>query len=141
MRHFTYVALILILSACSSIPSKMNELKYGMPKQDALSLLGKPDSVSGDQNGETGIWDRVVAFGTYETFFVRFEGDRVVRYGSLGRRGPSAQQVQVMQQQMYQQQQLQQHSNDAIVNATQQSRPINCTSQNMGGGMTTTNCN
>jgi hypothetical protein len=117
----------------------MSQLKYGMPKDDAISLLGKPDSMSGDAQGETATYDRIVAFGVREKFYVRFEGEHVVKYGSLGQYGPSAAQVQAMQNQMYQQQMMQQQNTQQLQNNMIQRQPVSCTSQ-QNGSMTYTNC-
>jgi hypothetical protein len=120
-----------ILTACSSIPSKMAEVHRGMTRAEAETILGAPDSASVGVGLETAYYDRVVAFGTRETFFVEYDNGLVNRAGSLGRRGPGPSMASMPQPMPTYQQPVYQ---------VPIRRPVNCTS-NTFSGTTYTNCN
>ena len=55
MKHIFYLPIILFLFGCVVIPSKrvtFNDIKVGMPREEAVSLLGKPHRVSAKGNEE-----------------------------------------------------------------------------------------
>ncbi len=146
MRLFMILWIVsFTLSGCSSIPGKMNQLYIGMPKVEALKLLGQPDFTSSVESGEVAHYNGViVSFGVTENFFVYFESERVKRWGQPQRAPLSPAQAAMlmnMQQQNFQNQQLQQQQ---LYQQQQQiyrpaAAPVNCTSNNMGG-TTFTNC-
>ena len=55
MKHIFYLPIILFLFGCVVIPSKrvtFNDIKVGMPREEAVSLLGKPHRISAKGNEE-----------------------------------------------------------------------------------------
>ena len=55
MKHVLSILGVLILAGCVVIPSKrvtFNDIKIGMPRDEAVALLGKPSRVSAKGNVE-----------------------------------------------------------------------------------------
>ena len=55
MKHVLSILAVLILAGCVVIPSKrvtFNDIKIGMPRDEAVAILGKPSRVSAKGNVE-----------------------------------------------------------------------------------------
>jgi outer membrane protein assembly factor BamE (lipoprotein component of BamABCDE complex) len=53
MKTLFLALSVIALSACTSMPKKMNSLSRGMSKSEVIQTMGTPNSTAADSNGET----------------------------------------------------------------------------------------
>jgi outer membrane protein assembly factor BamE (lipoprotein component of BamABCDE complex) len=91
MNKTLLLLLALALSSCATSPTKFKYLSVGMTKQEVMSLLGEPYSVSAKEQTEylnyvynLGPISGMPAPGGAEDYFVRLKQGRVDAYGKAG---------------------------------------------------------
>lgn len=89
MRKILAVLLCLALAGCATTAPKFGSISLGMSKQEVVSVLGQPFSVSVQGRNEYLIY--VTHFGVYLTpynetgrYFVRLIDGKVESYGKVG---------------------------------------------------------
>lgn len=83
MKKVILGLILLILTACSSVPTNFNKLALGMSREKVISLMGNPDSISAMEG---------VEYLTYQTaanrfnlpYFVRIIDGKVNAFGQKG---------------------------------------------------------
>lgn len=81
MRLMALLIALLALSACAT---KMNNLRTGMTKQEAIAVMGTPSSTRADAQTEYLIYNLVVPGQGSRPHFVRIIDGTVDAYGMVG---------------------------------------------------------
>lgn len=97
MKQFLSILCVALLAGCVVIPSKQisfNDIKIGMPKEEAVKILGKPGRVSAKGNvehlyyNESAFYIGVFGVGKVRDrdreYEMRLVDDKVVSFGEVG---------------------------------------------------------
>ena len=97
MKHFLSILAALMLAGCVVIPSKrvtFNDIKIGMPRDEAVALLGKPSRVSAKGNvenlyyNESALYIGVLGIGKVRNdkreYEMRLVDGKVASFGEVG---------------------------------------------------------
>ena len=97
MKHVLYILGVLILAGCIVIPSKrvtFNDIKIGMPRDEAVALLGKPSRVSAKGNvenlyyNESALYIGILGIGKVRNdkreYEMRLIDGKVASFGEVG---------------------------------------------------------
>ena len=97
MKHVLYILGVLILAGCIVIPSKrvtFNDIKIGMPRDEAVALLGKPSRVSAKGNvenlyyNESALYIGILGIGKVRNdkreYEMRLVDGKVASFGEVG---------------------------------------------------------
>ena len=97
MKHVLSILGVLILAGCVVIPSKrvtFNDIKIGMPRDEAVALLGKPSRVSAKGNvenlyyNESALYIGILGIGKVRNdkreYEMRLVDGKVASFGEVG---------------------------------------------------------
>jgi outer membrane protein assembly factor BamE (lipoprotein component of BamABCDE complex) len=89
MKYLILAVTMIFLPSCTGTSYKMNDLSIGMTKNDVISVLGKPVSVSAKDGTEYLNYQfsensDQEFLGLTEPYFVRLISGKVDSYGKLG---------------------------------------------------------
>ena len=97
MKHVLYILGVLTLAGCIVIPSKrvtFNDIKIGMPRDEAVALLGKPSRVSAKGNvenlyyNESALYIGILGIGKVRNdkreYEMRLIDGKVASFGEVG---------------------------------------------------------
>jgi len=82
-RLIWLLALVVVVSGCATA-SRMNNLKIGMTKQEALEIMGKPESASAKEGVE---YLKYTLFGrntSISKYYLKFEEGVLNSFGEVG---------------------------------------------------------
>lgn len=136
MKSLLLMSIILAVSGCATMSSRMAEVRAGMTKVEVEKVLGKPRSAKViDQEHSAYEYSLLESgLGFNQTYFVVFENDKVMSSGRAHEYGPE---VTGVQRAALTEEQKNQIIGVMIGNMV---RPqVNCTTQRFGT-TTTTNC-
>tara|TARA_X000001036_G_scaffold421258_1_gene442925 strand:- start:229 stop:600 length:372 start_codon:yes stop_codon:yes gene_type:complete len=97
MKHVLSILGVLMLAGCVVIPSKrvtFNDIKIGMPRDEAVALLGKPSRVSAKGNvenlyyNESALYIGILGIGKVRNdkreYEMRLVDGKVASFGEVG---------------------------------------------------------
>ena len=97
MKHVLSILGVLMLAGCVVIPSKrvtFNDIKIGMPRDEAVALLGKPSRVSAKGNvehlyyNESALYIGILGIGKVRNdkreYEMRVVDGKVAAFGEVG---------------------------------------------------------
>jgi len=97
MKHVLSILGVLMLAGCVVIPSKrvtFNDIKIGMPRDEAVALLGKPSRVSAKGNvenlyyNESALYIGILGVGKVRNdkreYEMRLVDGKVASFGEVG---------------------------------------------------------
>ena len=97
MKHFLSLLSVLLLAGCVVLPSKrvsFNDIKIGMPRDEAVKILGKPHRTSAKDNVESLYYNESALYigvfgigkvkGKNRQYELRLVDGKVESFGKLG---------------------------------------------------------
>lgn len=79
-----WLLLVLLLTGCVTSSSKINNVSIGMPKGDAIKVMGKPASITADRDAEYLNYSLLERFGVVQPYEIKIVDGRVDSYGRAG---------------------------------------------------------
>lgn len=87
LKLMTTALLCFFIVACSTA-GRLHKLEVGMPKQDALEILGKPNSVGASSGVEVLHYVDDNGWWRYSYYFVRLVDGKVESFGPESKANP-----------------------------------------------------
>ncbi len=84
IKKLIVTTTLALLVGCSTSAKKLAQVSPGMTKAQVISVLGSPESVSGQDDTEFFIYTLSNSWNSplwNEKYYVRFVNGKVVRYG------------------------------------------------------------
>ncbi len=103
MKHFLSLCVVVLFTGCVVLPSKrvsFNDIKIGMPRDEAVKILGKPHRASAKDNveslyyNESALYIGVFGIGKVKEknrqYELRLVDGKVESFGKLGEHSEEA---------------------------------------------------